>query len=413
MTKVLPWRKGMIIGAVAVLLFLAMAAPTASAGWNSYKTITIDGSKVQGGPHTDFPVLISITDTDLRDDAQDDGDDILFTDGSNLMKLDHEIEEFDTSTGKLVAWVRVPSLTSGSDYTMRMWYNNSECESQENPETVWGSNYKMVQHLEETSATTGTYNDHLDSTANNNDGEAGTAITMDTIGKIDGADVFPGLGGGNSYVEVNDSASLDITSDFTLEAWVNITVFPKNSGDIDDVLCKGEESGTNGSYGLGILNNGSGKYEIAIEVEHGTRHSTNDAGLTTGTWYYIVAVFNDTANKAYIYLNGAEELNVTDNTSPKPNSMELEIGTCSANKQGKQVEGIIDEARISATARSADWIVTCYTNQNEPGEGGFLKSIGEEQSPNGEQPVPELSTIFLFSVGLLALAGYLYVRIHS
>lgn len=150
MTRVLPWRKGMMIGAAALLLLLIAAAPMASAGWSYYKTIKIDHTKVQG-TLTNFPVLISITDSSgLGTYAQDDGDDIVFTDSINSMKLDHEIEEFQKSSGKLVAWVRVPSLTDGSDYTMRMYYGNPSCGNQQNPTGVWDTYYKMVQHLEET-----------------------------------------------------------------------------------------------------------------------------------------------------------------------------------------------------------------------------------------------------------------------
>ncbi|MBN1763172.1 MAG: DUF2341 domain-containing protein [Methanomicrobia archaeon] len=396
MTKILPWWKGMLIGAAAVLLLLlAMATvPMASAGWNSYKTITIDGSKVQGSL-TDFPVLISITDTDLRDDAQDGGDDILFTNEGNSVKLDHEIEEFDGSTGDLVAWVRIPSLTSGTSYTLRMWYGNPSCGPQENPEAVWDSNYRMVQHLEEPEDQTST-----DSTSYDNDGSVfdDTYVDQNATGKIDGADLFDALIG-RSYIEVPTSSSLDITGSFTLEAWVNVTTF--HASRVDDVICKN-------AYGMGI-----DEGEIVMEVVHGDHHRTTGAGLTTGTWYYIVAVFDNSADKVYIYLNGSEKLNADETNTPSANTNELEIGTCSANKGGKNVDGILDEVRISATARDANWIKTSYTNQNDPGEGGFLSSIGSEVTPESEQPVPELPTLLLFSIGLIALTGYLYVRTHS
>ena len=47
--------------------------------WIHRKSITIDHTKVP--EHlSNFPVLISVVDTDLKDKAQDDGDDILFSD---------------------------------------------------------------------------------------------------------------------------------------------------------------------------------------------------------------------------------------------------------------------------------------------------------------------------------------------
>jgi len=39
--------------------------------------------------------------------------------------------------------------------------------------------------------------------------------------------------------------------------------------------------------------------------------------------------------------------------------------------------GIIDEVRVSNTARTADWIKTCYNNQGDP---STFHSVGDEES---------------------------------
>ena len=62
-----------------------------NSSWKYRKAVTIDNTKVEENL-SNFPVLISITDTDLRDDAQNDGDDILFTSSDGTTKLSHEIE---------------------------------------------------------------------------------------------------------------------------------------------------------------------------------------------------------------------------------------------------------------------------------------------------------------------------------
>ena len=46
--------------------------------WLYRKMITVDYTKVGSGPHTNFPVLVSITDNDLKTKAKTNGDDILF-----------------------------------------------------------------------------------------------------------------------------------------------------------------------------------------------------------------------------------------------------------------------------------------------------------------------------------------------
>ena len=58
-------------------------------------------------------MLIHITDTDLRDKAQDGFDDVYFTKSDGVTKLAHEIEYNNSATGGLVAWVIIPYL-SGS-----------------------------------------------------------------------------------------------------------------------------------------------------------------------------------------------------------------------------------------------------------------------------------------------------------
>src|SRR3990167_9155351 len=84
--------------------------------WQFRKEITIDATKVSSGPHTNFPVLVNLTsDASLATNAQADGDDILFTSSGGATQLSHEIEKYGSSTGALVAWVKVPSLPSSTD----------------------------------------------------------------------------------------------------------------------------------------------------------------------------------------------------------------------------------------------------------------------------------------------------------
>jgi hypothetical protein len=74
-------------------------------GWTYRKRLTIDASRV-AGDLTNFPVLISTTDEDWKEDsqaipghvAQTDGGDIIFTAGDGVTKLDHEIEKYDETT---------------------------------------------------------------------------------------------------------------------------------------------------------------------------------------------------------------------------------------------------------------------------------------------------------------------------
>ena len=148
-----------------VVFLSAVPIMSADLGWSYQKAITIDHTKVNS-TLIDFPVLISITGTDLKNRAQNDGDDILFVNMDNTIKLDHEIEYFNGSTGELQAWVRIPSLSSSDDTIIHMYYGNPISGNQQNATGVWDYNYTMIQHLGERpdNDTEG----HYDSTSNNN-----------------------------------------------------------------------------------------------------------------------------------------------------------------------------------------------------------------------------------------------------
>ncbi|MFW9820934.1 MAG: hypothetical protein ACFFE5_15105, partial [Candidatus Thorarchaeota archaeon] len=99
--------------------------PTNADDFKYYKNITIDHTKVSGtGNLIDFPLLISIFDSDLHDKVQPDGDDIAFA--NNFQWLDHEFELFNqnhnVTHAHLVAWVRIPVLSVSEDTIICMYY---------------------------------------------------------------------------------------------------------------------------------------------------------------------------------------------------------------------------------------------------------------------------------------------------
>ena len=133
----------------AVLITKPVYAPADwwNTSWQYRKEIAVDSTKVDADL-TAFPVLINVTDGDLALKAQDDGDDIAFTNEAGV-QLSHEIESYDNSAGHLVAWVNA-NLSSTIDTVLYMYYGNAGAFNQEDAAGVWDSNYMMVQHLEET-----------------------------------------------------------------------------------------------------------------------------------------------------------------------------------------------------------------------------------------------------------------------
>jgi hypothetical protein len=325
-------------------------------GWSYRKKITIHSSKVEDDL-TDFPVLIGITDTDLKNKAQSDGDDIFFTASDGKTKLDHEIESYISATGELIAWVRIPSLSSTVDTVFYMYYNNSDAANQENPEGVWDTDFLGVWHMSETG--TGT---RYDSTSNNYDG---TPEYYDgdeaTTGKIDGADDFDGT---NDLINITGTMNPQVYNDFTIGVWlksnVDVTV---NDGYIFIHMI---DEDTNPGISLGLSNDAGYEDHLVMYInDMGSNknryYGTSD--IVDQQYHYLVGVRED--GRIKLYVDGVLETVDTDDDDGETITVDSQKGPYCGNFKGisEQVDGILDELRVSSKARGAEWILTEYNNQ--------------------------------------------------
>jgi hypothetical protein len=343
--------------------------------WNtslSYrKGITIDHAKVNAAL-SNFPVLIDVTDSDLASKAQADGDDIAFTD-ENAVKLNHEIELYNSGNGHLVAWVNVPSLSSTVDTVLYMYYGNAGAANQENVTGVWDSNFMMVQHLSETSGM------HYDSTANDNDGTALNGTLQGVSGKIDGADDFDGT---NDCVRIpHDSTLAGYTEAMTASVWIK----PDDDTSRQNILCKWVTSTDDRGWLIEI--NSATQVQFLASYD-GTITGYGDwqypFNPTIGNWYYWTIVWESDAIPRF-YVNGVEVSTTgTDTVSQIYSSTgaPLDIGNCTYYAD-RSFDGIIDEVRVSNVALSAGWIATCYNNQQDPSS---FYTVGTEE-PITEAPI--------------------------
>ena len=326
--------------------------------WKYRKLITIDSSKV-AADHTNFPVLIyNTSDSDLASNAQNDGDDIAFVlYDDNTTKLNHEIQSFDNSTGKLITWVNVPSLSGSSDTKIWMYYGNPAANNQENAPGVWNSNYISVWHLDESP------NDemigHYDSTSNNNNGipknfQDGGGGSTNAIGKIGGADYFAG---DDDWIEIPHSSSLVVSGNqVSLSAWVKMTVLQDND---EGIIIKSD--GSNYNMQLGIQGNEKGNFRVKTQT--GTSSLTGSTTLQVNQWYYLYGYYDGVTAKVYLndFVDASENRNGDIITPTAP----VVLGR-RALGDNRFFKGIIDEARISYSTQSSEWFKTEYYNQNSP-----------------------------------------------
>ena len=151
-----------------------------NSAWAHRKVITISHTQVSGAANlTNFPVLVSLTsDPNLPAEAKSDGSDLLFTDSSGTLKLNHEIEKYSSANGQLLAWVQVPSLSPTVDTTIYLYYGNSSAADQQNKAAVWSAGYQGVWHFGSAAPLT-------DSTGNGNTlSSTGTTAVNGQIGGV-------------------------------------------------------------------------------------------------------------------------------------------------------------------------------------------------------------------------------------
>ena len=335
-------------------------------GWQYRKQITIDHTKI-AGDLSDFTILLSRIDADLHLKAQEDGGDILFMNGLGVaLKLYHEIETYNTSSGQLIAWIKIPFLSSNNDTVLYMYYGNPTCANTQYPQKTWDSNYKMVQHMNG-----GAYTTIDDSTSNDNDVTAagGTPDYLQT-GKI---------GFGTNFAKAS-SESLTIPRSTSLEPANYITVggwFKFTTVGTERLLTKGIIYG-NGYAGYSFIAKATGLYlQLKTTTQLYEVANTGVYALPTGTWTYVTATYDGSNIKFFV--NGTQLGNniAATGTIIHDTGATLLIGTHSTGVQ--YLDAVADELHISNSARSMSWISTEYNNQNDP--SAFLNVGPEEPGP--------------------------------
>jgi len=347
--------------------------------WTKRKKITIDANQVTENLNN-FPIVISIIDTDIASSAQENGNDLLFTSGDGITKLDHEIEKFSTTTGELVAWVKILNLSSTTDTILFVYYDNSGASNQENAVGVWSNDFDAVWHLKETPA--GTSDEILDSTGNGYDG---TTYTMDSTDQISAQ-----VDGGLDFDGTSDYVALDMYYDaadsiagLSTCVWFNTSFSGVSYNDNWSFL-----DFDRSEYFNFYLRGDTGALEFAT-TRNGTQDdfTANTSGLNDGNWHYGCAVYDGT-NK-YIYLDGNLD---GANTSPAHGAGSLGSGavryafigdgseatTLNGTRNNFWYEGSIDELQYAETVKSSGWIKTSFNNQSS--STVFIKSIDSEDN---------------------------------
>lgn len=199
----------------------------------------------------------------------------------------------------------------------------------------------------------------LDETSGNpvdSSGNGHTLTNVNTtafgIGKFaNGADVERSS---TNYFHVADNATLSITGNLTLAAWIK----PESVTAATTFTILGKWDGANESYRL--IQYGD---EIALYVDSSSYSVTSpSSNLVAGTWYHVAGTFDPATRRMAVYVNGAVVAESTAGPTSIGDSGEVfQLGGANHTSSGTDLyDGVIDEARVYNRTVSRQEIENLY-----------------------------------------------------
>jgi hypothetical protein len=349
------------------------------------RTLTINSAQVIGaGSHTDFPVLFSMTDNDFRSVANgghvesEQGHDFYFQ-LTDMTPLDFQLEHYDPVNGEVVAWIKIPSLSTSADTDFEILYGNTGILASQSSTQTWSSDYDAVWHM----AYDPLNSDQLDGTSNGYDGQTnGSMNSTDLVtGQIGNAVVFDGTNDFMALSDISYSGAAAIPA-MTVSCWVNTTHVSGGSWNNWAIV------DFDRSEYFNFFIHGDGRASFATSSGGAISDFYTGGGLNDGNWHQLVAVYDGTDK--HIYIDGAL---VGTQTNPHGGSAlgstltrygfigdGSEASNFNGSRNGRYFEGTLDEIRLLNVARNANWLATEYNNQNAPGT--FITAGAEVDNRN-------------------------------
>lgn len=325
-----------------------------------YRTLTIDYTKCGSSNSSNFPVLVSITDSTLATTAHggnvqnSSGYDLCFyADSGAVTILPWEVESYNATTGALLAWVQLPTVSHSTNTVFYLFYGNAAITTFQGGSTgaAWDGNYQGVYHLGNGSTLS-----VADSTGNSNTLTNSGATA--TTGPILGAAAVTGSSGLNGP----KLAAFTGTTPITMEAWV----YPTGAGNYATIV--GQFNGGTRAFAMWLDPN-----DTNIDMDlNGFASITVSPLWQLLAWNHIVGTANGT--NWTIYVNASPASHSETGLPVNVSGSTLAIGH---DYQTNNFNGSIAEVRVSNIVRSADWILTEYNNQHAP--SSFI-TLGSQQS---------------------------------
>ena len=287
----------------------------------------------------------------------DSNDNVLFT----------EIERWDYENEEANLWVKIPTITSGTDTELYLYYDATTSGNTTYvgdtgdavAQNVWDDNFVGVWHMSQDPS--GGTDAVLDSTKNINHGTSvGSMISDDLVtGKIGKAIEFNGSSQG---IRIDSSSNLNPgTGDMTWSA-----VF-KTSDSVNNTYLYSNYENNGDRVEFRVY---AGKMRLIVRDDADSVRRDGSTTVSDDVFHQITAVYTGGVSPTINYYldgnidNGSYDTQTLSNGNIVPGGTYDYIGMRGASSD--YFPGIIDEVCISNIARSAAWIkATYYSDWND------------------------------------------------
>ncbi len=348
------------------LLLAALALP-ASAAFTKSVAFTTDG--YQGSaPLANFPVLVKLPGTINGFDYADFGGttNLVFRDSAGNA-IPHEVDTWNTAGTSLV-WVRVPSVTKTTTFTM--YYGGSDSTAN-TPTAVWtAANYVGVWHMDEASGTVADATGHGLTATPMGAYAASSARYTGTDAPIGHARQTGGNASTKGYLSIPNYDSRNVGNTFTMSGWVRAT----GLANYPRLFSRKESYTAANGWELEMSNSfTSFKARGASNSPIATGNFSDDG--FKNKWMHVAIVYNGKSLK--VYQNGGEVVGNGTVTEATDNQLPLSIG-CNSNGNDGHIQGAFDECRLLDAVASADWIAAEYATVASAAfvTAGEVKTVG-------------------------------------
>jgi hypothetical protein len=284
--------------------------------------------------------------------------DVLFTDSSGTA-LASKNEIYNNGTGRLLAWLKMPSLgnsaSTEADRTVYMYYGKPVMTtSNEAPATVWSA-YQFAVLM--------------------NGGGSGTEANMTQAdwwaaqGTDDGVTGKLGLGrsltAGNIYK--NAETKYNLAQNNVLSVWVKFKALPPSGTFIAWPLYQSAYGAAGQHNGAFRLDRAAGGQMSLNQVKYGIVDQNVNWTPSTNVWYHITTVQSTTAITYYV--NGVSIGSFSNSSQYNWTGTldnQITIGRPDGGASQARPNADVDYMYKYSGTRSADQILTDYRNQNAP-----------------------------------------------